>query len=123
MDQKHQVLFVGCRKPQKLIVMSAVDGNVLADFPIGAGVDATKFDGQAFASSADGTLAVIRETTGGKFEFAGTVNTPRGARTVGVDTSTHTIYLPTADFEEQKPGATGRPATKPNTFRIVVVAR
>ncbi len=123
MDQKHQVLFVGCRKPQKLIVMSAVDGKVLADFPIGAGVDATIFDGQAFASSGDGTLAVIRETTGGKFEFAGTVNTPWGARTMGIDTSTHTIYLPTAEFEEQKPGATGRPATKPNTFRIVVVAR
>src|SRR5882672_4415265 len=42
---KHR-LFVGCRKPQKMIVMSTEDGKVLADLPIGAGVDATKFDGQ-----------------------------------------------------------------------------
>ena len=60
-------LFVGCRKPQKLIVMSADDGKVMADLPIGAGVDATQFDGDIFASCRDGTLAVARETAPGKF--------------------------------------------------------
>ena len=50
-DRKTHRLFVGCRNPQKLIVMSAEDGKVLADLPIGAGVDATKFHaGHAFAS-------------------------------------------------------------------------
>jgi len=39
---------------------------------------------------------------------------------MGVDPTTHRIYLPTAEFEE-RPG--GRPAMKPNTFMIVVVAR
>src|SRR5215470_6550871 len=67
-DTKKRRLFIGCRKPQKLIVMSTDDGKVLNDFPIGAGVDATKMDnGQAFASCRDGTLAVISETTPGKF--------------------------------------------------------
>ena len=52
-------LFIGCRKPQKLIVMSTIDGKILADLPIGAGVDATKFDGnQIFASCSDGVLTV-----------------------------------------------------------------
>jgi hypothetical protein len=41
---------------------------------------------------------------------------------MGLDPTTHRIYLPTAEFEERKPGATGRPATKPGTFMIVVVA-
>ena len=37
--------------------MSTDDGKVIADLPIGAGVDATKFDGQqAFASCRDGKL-------------------------------------------------------------------
>src|ERR1700719_3134134 len=36
---KHRI-FVGCRKPQKLIVMSTDDGKVIADLPIAAGVDA-----------------------------------------------------------------------------------
>jgi DNA-binding beta-propeller fold protein YncE len=120
-DTKTHRLFIGCRKPQKMIVMSTEDGKVLSDLPIGAGVDATKFDaGQAFASCRDGSLAVASETSPGKFEIVQTVKTPTGARTMGIDPTTHTIYLPTAEFE---PATTGRPAMKPNTFMIVVVAR
>jgi DNA-binding beta-propeller fold protein YncE len=122
MDVEHHRLFVGCRKPQKLVVMSADDGKVLADLPIGAGVDATKFDGDAFASCGDGTLAVIRETTPGKFELVQTVTTPRGARTMGIDPNTHTLYLPTAEFEPLAPGQ-GRARPKPDTFMVVVVSR
>jgi hypothetical protein len=123
-DTKNHRLFIGCRKPQKLIVMSTNDGKVISDLPIGAGVDATKIDGgQAFASCRDGSLAVASETSPGKFEIVQTVKTPQGARTMGVDPTTHKIYLPTAEFEEPKPGATGRPAMKAGTFMIVVVAR
>jgi hypothetical protein len=115
-------LFIGCRKPQKLIVMSTNGGKILANLPIGAGVDATKFDnGEAFASCRDGSLVVAAEKSSGNFEIAQTVKTPLGARTMGVDSSTHTIYLPTAEFERAKPGER-RPQTKPGTFMIVVVA-
>ena len=120
---KHR-LFVGCRKPQKLIVMSTDDGKVLADLPIGAGVDATKFDGhRAFASCRDGKLNVAGENASGKFEIVQTVTTPFGAKTMDVDPENHKVYLPTFEFEEQKPGATGRPAAKPGTFMIVVVGQ
>jgi hypothetical protein len=119
-DTKNHRLFIGCRKPQKLIVMSTNDGKVISDLPIGAGVDATKFDrGQAFASCRDGSLAVAAETSPGKWEIVQTVKTPAGARTMGIDPTTQKIYLPTAEFE---PATTGRPAMKPNTFMIVVVA-
>jgi hypothetical protein len=122
-DTKTHRLFIGCRKPQKLIIMSADTGKVLSDLPIGGGVDATKSDaGQAFASCRDGSLAVARETSPDKFEIVQTVKTPVGARTMGVDSSTHKIYLPTAEFEDPKPGASGRPVMKPGTFMIVVVA-
>ena len=121
--EKHR-LFIGCRKPQKLIVMSTDDGKVLADLPISAGVDATKFDGhQAFASCRDGKLQVAGETAPGKFEIQQTVTTPVGAKTMDVDPEAHKAYLPTFEFEEQKPGATGRPTAKPGSFMIVVVAR
>ncbi|MGC1649099.1 MAG: YncE family protein [Candidatus Sulfotelmatobacter sp.] len=121
--EKHR-LFIGCRKPQKLIVMSTDDGKVLADLPITTGVDATKFDGhQAFASCRDGKLQVAGETAPGKFEIEQTVTTPVGAKTMDVDPETHKAYLPTFEFEEQKPGATGRPTAKPGSFMIVVVAR
>jgi len=120
---KHR-LFVGCRKPQKMIVMSTDDGKVLADLPIGAGVDATKFDGQqAFASCRDGKMSIVGENASGKFEVVQTVTIAVGAKTMDVDPATHKAYLPTFEFEEQKPGATGRPAAKPGSFMIVVVGR
>src|ERR1700674_3229730 len=123
-DTAKQRLFIGCRKPQKLIVMSTDDGKVLADLPIGAGVDATKFDGQqAFASCRDGKMSIVGENASGKFEIVQTVTTAVGAKTLDVDPATHKAYLPTFEFEEQKPGATGRPAAKPGTFMIVVVGR
>src|SRR6185312_6619082 len=124
MDTKNRRLFIGCRNPQKLIVMNADNGKVMADLPIGAGVDATRFDGkQAFASCRDGKLEVAGETSSGKFEIVQTVQTPAGARTMDIDTSRHKIFLPTAEFEQPKPGATGRPAAKPGTFMVVVVGR
>jgi DNA-binding beta-propeller fold protein YncE len=121
-DTRNRRLFIGCRKPQKLIVMSTADGKVVADLPIGDSVDAIKLEGgAAFASCRDGTLAVAKETSPGKWEIVQTVKTPQGARTMGVDPTTHRIYLPTAEYE-QRPGG-GRAAQKPNSFMIVVVAR
>ena len=122
-DTKKRRLFIGCRKPQKLIVMSTDDGKVLADLPIGEGVDATKIDGgQAFASCRDGSLTVASETSPGRFEIVQTAKTRPGARTMGLDPTTHRIYLPTAEVEQPKPGSGGRAANKPGSFMIVVVA-
>jgi DNA-binding beta-propeller fold protein YncE len=119
-DPERRRLFIGCRKPQKLVVMSADDGTILADLPIGPGVDATKFNGDAYASCRDGTLAVVRETAPGKIELVQTVKTKPGARTMGVDSKTGAIYLPTAEFAPPASGQ-GRPVAQPGTFMIVVV--
>ncbi len=121
MDVAKRRLFIGCRKPQKLIVMDANNGKVLAAFPIGAGVDATKFAGDIFASCGDGTLTVVGESTPGKFQVVQTVQTPRGARTMGVDPTTHTLYLPTAEMLPPAEGQS-RPRPKPDTFMVVVVS-
>lgn len=78
-DTRKGRLFIGCRKPQKMIVMSTADGKVLADLPFGESVDATKIDGdEAFASCRDGTLSVAKESTEGKFEIAEVVKTRAG---------------------------------------------
>jgi|SRR5579871_297959 len=117
-NAKHRLL-IGCRKPQKLIVMSTESGKVLADLPIGDHVDAVKIDGgQIFASCADGTLAVASETSPGKFAIVQTVKTPNGARTMGIDSTTHKIYLPTAE-----PGPAGSGSKKPGNFIIAVASQ
>jgi YVTN family beta-propeller protein len=124
LDAKRHLLFIGCRNPQKLIVMSTDTGKVVAALPIGAGVDAVKLDGdQAFASCGDGTLTVAGEKAG-EWVVEQVVKTLAGARTMGVDETTHTIYLPTAEFVPAAPGAASkRPQMKPDTFMIVEVGR
>ena len=120
MNAKSHRLFIGCRNPQKLVVMNSETGKVEASLPIGAGVDATGFhEGQAFASCRDGSLTLASEKVG-SFDVEQTVKTPDGARTMGIDTARHRIYLPTAEFE---PATTGRPKTKPGTFMIVEIDR
>ncbi len=118
MDPATHRLFIGCRNPQMLVVMNAETGAIESSLPIGAGVDATRFDaGEAFASAGDGTLTVASEK-GGKWAVEQTVTTLKGARTMGLDATTHRIYLPTAELEPQ---ATGRPKLKPGTFMVVEV--
>ena len=120
-DPASHRLFIGCRKPQDLVVISTESGKVEAALPIGAGVDATAFSaGEVFASAGDGTLTVAAEKSG-KFEVVQTVKTPAGARTMGLDAETHRLYLPTAELEPATNG--GRPKPRPGTFMIVVVAQ
>ena len=119
-DVKGHHLFVGCRNPQKLIVMNTTNGVVEASLPIGAGVDATGFNqGAAFASCRDGSLTVASDKSS-KWDVDQVVKTADGARTMGVDPHDNRIYLPTAELE---PSTTGRPRPKPGTFMIVEVGR
>jgi len=121
-DPRHHRLFIGCRNPKMLVVMNTDTGAVEGAVPIGAGVDADRFDeGLAFAScGGDGTLVVAAET-GSKWSAAQTLKTAAGARTMGLDRLTHRIYLATAELE---PAAAGqRPRPKPGTFMILEVGR
>ena len=122
MDPSGKHLFVGCRRPQDLVVMDTADGKIEATLPIGAGVDATAATAtEAFASAGDGNLTVATGN-GGAWTVAETVKTPVSARTMGLDPATHRIYLAAAETE---PGAApgSRPKIKPDTFMIVVVGQ
>ena len=115
MDAKTHRLFIGCRNPQKMIVMNTESGKIEATLPIGMGNDAAGFDrGLAFASCGDGTLTVISKK-GNSFEVEQTVKTAAGARTMGVDRSTQQIFLPTAEMLPAAPGR--RPQPKPAPLR------
>lgn len=123
LNKKTHRLFIGCRKPAKMIVMNADTGKVEADLPIGEGVDATKTDGgQAFASCRDGSLTVVGEKDG-KYVVEETVKTALGARTMGVDKERHIIYLATAEYENPSDTTNRRPTMKSDSFMIVEVSR
>jgi hypothetical protein len=121
-DPINHRLFIGCRKPSKLIVMNSEDGKVLADLPLGMGTDSIQFDGDIFAGSRDGTLAIIRETFPGKFEIVQSLATKQGAKTSALDPLTHTLYLPAAEAGSETPGES-RPPIKTGSFQILVVGK
>jgi len=129
MDQKNHRLFSVCAN-QKMIVLNADTGKVLATLAIGKGADAAVFDGSAslaFSSNGgEGTMTVVREGTPDTFTVVATVPTQVSARTMALDAGSHMIYLAAALFAAQPagapaaPGVHRRPALEANTFVILV---
>jgi DNA-binding beta-propeller fold protein YncE len=121
-DLAHHRIFIGCDNKLMLMIDSTT-GKVLGQVPIGEGVDANRYDAGtmlAFSSNGEGTVTIAHEDSPEKLSVVQTLTTTRGARTMALDTSTHTIYLAAADYEPQAPGAAGRPKAKPGSFRILV---
>jgi DNA-binding beta-propeller fold protein YncE len=123
-DPARHRLYVGCRN-QKLVVMDAISGKVLADLAIGPGVDATAFhDGLAFASCGDSTMTVVKETQPGTFTAVQTVTTAPGARTMAINPVTGAIFMPSADFAPAPADQPRqRPKMLPGTFKVIVVTK
>jgi YVTN family beta-propeller protein len=127
-DRETNRLFVGCGGNQTLIVMNSTNGNIVAKFPIGD-CDGTAFDPElklAYTSNGEGSISVIRELSADKFEFVENIPTEPGARTIGIDTTTHKLYLPTAQMKPVAPTAENahpRPQQIPGTFHVLVVGK
>ncbi|HEY1629066.1 MAG TPA: hypothetical protein VGF52_04350, partial [Tepidisphaeraceae bacterium] len=123
-DPARRRLFIGCRGNRVLIIMNCDTGKILATLPIGQHCDGCAFDpasGDIFASCGDGTLAIIHETAPDKFAVVQTLQTKPGARTMCLDTKSHQIYLPTAEFDPAPDG--GHATIKPDSFQILVVGK
>jgi YVTN family beta-propeller protein len=121
-DLQHHRLFLGCGDNKMMVMMDSSNGKVLANVPIGAGVDANCFDPAtqlAFASCGDGTVTIAHEDSPDKLAIVQTLATERGAKTMILDPTTHKIYLGAAKFEPAS-GSQKRPAVLPNSFRILV---
>ena len=124
MDTKNRRLFAVC-DDDKMAVVNADTGKVLAAPGIGAGPDATAYDpntGLAFsANGKDGTLSVIARSGIENYAVQQTVATQSGARTMTLDPKTHRIYLVTATTAPAAPGTQpGRRSYMPGTFTLLV---
>ena len=127
MDTKHRRLFSAGRNPQMLVAMDADSGKIIRSFPISAGVDAAAYEpetGMIFCSTREGMIHVFHEDSPAKFSEVETVKTEFGAKTMGLDTKTHNIFVDTADFRLPATSAASRPgAAVPGTFRVLVYGR
>ena len=113
-----------------MIVLNADNGHVVSSIPIGEGTDGAGFDPGtqlAFSSNGEGTLTIVQEESADKFSLIEDVPTQRGARTMAIDSKTHTIFLATAQFgpapEPTPERPHPRPSIIPDTFVILVFGK
>ena len=123
-DLKTKRLFTGCDK--LLVVIDVTNGKIVDKLPIGNGCDGVAFDKKSkriFTSNGEGTMTVIEEKSANSFSVLANIPTKKGARTICLDESTHTIYLPTADFEpkanDENPKA--RPKMIAGSFQVLTI--
>lgn len=122
-DAKTKRLFAGCDK--ELVVVNAENGKIISRLPIGDGCDGVAFDPEKktiYTANGEGTMSIINELTADVFQSMGNISTKKGARTIALDTKTHRLYLPTAEFEPQSAEAKGRPKMIPGTFQVLVLS-
>ena len=123
-DTKNHRLFIGAHN-SKMLMMDSTNGKVVADVPIGAGVDATWFDpgtGYAFSSCSTGTVTIAHMESPDKLTVVQTLETARGARTMALDTATHRIYVAAAKYQDPPAGspATARPTIIPGSMHLLI---
>src|SRR6185312_13065956 len=128
-DASSRRLFSVCRN-QKMMVVDADSGKIVAIVPIGNGADAASFDAEkklVFSPNGrDGTLTVIREDSPDMYSVLETVPTEKSARTMALDVKTHNLFFSSAQFgpaptptvENPRPW----PKIVPGTFHVLVVS-
>jgi DNA-binding beta-propeller fold protein YncE len=141
LDAKNSILFAACRDNKNMIILSATDGHIITDLPIGNGSDGATFNPatmEVFSSQGDGTLTVIKEKSPTSFSVEQTVATPARAKVLTLDTKTNNILTITAEYgpvpaapaqaAPLPPGApawmrTPRPPMIPGSFQILVIGK
>jgi hypothetical protein len=121
LDAKNNILFATCREKNNMIILSATDGHILTDLPIGNGSDGATFNPstmEAFSSQGDGTLTVVKEDSPTSFSVEQTVATPARAKVLTLDTQTNQILTITAEYgpvpaAPAQAAATAQPASNP----------
>lgn len=128
-DPVHHRIFSGCGN-RIMTVLDLETGKVIGQVPIGDGCDGVGYDaetGLIFCANGEGTLTVVKESSPGNFEVAETVTTRQGARTLTVDTDTHTVYLPVGQFGPPRgPGSavsTAQAGKDEDQFVVMAVSR
>jgi DNA-binding beta-propeller fold protein YncE len=141
LDVKNSILFATCREKNNMIILSAADGHIVTDLPIGVGSDGATFNPatmEAFSSQGDGTLTVVKEDSPTSFSVEQTVPTPARAKTLTLDAKTNQIYTITAEYgptpapapnaAPPPPGVPAfmrgpRPPMIPGSFQILVIGK
>jgi len=96
LDETHRRLFVGCRKPAKLLVLDADSGVTVAAVDCVGDADDLFYDAstkRVYVTGGDGAISVIEQVDGDHYRPAGGVKTAPGARTSLFVPELHRLYV------------------------------
>lgn len=127
LDKANHRLFSGCRS-KNLMVLNSDTGAIVANLPIGGGVDAIALDlehKRAYVGCGQGVVTVVSWTDADHYQIDATIPTQVGAKTLAFDPKKERLYLSVAQFEPA-PTPTGRMSAPkapvlPGTFGLLVI--
>lgn len=124
-DAAHHRLFSVCDN-NKMAVLDATNGHLVATLPIGDGPDAVVFDAAAataYSSNGEsGTITAVHEIDPDHFAVSATITTQPSARTLALDPQKHRLYLSAAQLGKDKQ-PNGHPSIVPDSFTILTVGQ
>ncbi len=140
LDAKNQVLFAACGRsgnppaqpPQPtMVILSAVDGKILANLPLAGGSDGAAFNPstmEAFSTHGNGTMTIVREKSPVSFEVEQNLQTMNGARTVTFDSKTGHLFTMSQERGPAPPpppggGRGGQGTPVPGSFTILMIGQ
>jgi YVTN family beta-propeller protein len=127
LDAAHHRSFSVCANAV-MTILNTQTGKGVATLPIGKGVDGADFDVEsqnAFSANGEGTLTIVHEADPDHFAVTQTLPTAQGARTVAIDTKTHAVFLPSANFGAASRSlldAHPKPPILPGSFFVLAIA-
>lgn len=120
LDMDDKRAFTVCRENKGMSVVDIELGKVITTVPIGAGVDAVKYDTDnklIFCSNGDGTATIIKQNSADDYKIVQTLQTTYRAKTMAFDKQTGNIYFSAPKF------VTGTRDIIPNTFAVMIFKR
>jgi hypothetical protein len=89
-------LFIGCRRPSRLLVLDTADGHVVASEPCAGDTDDVFYDvarGRIYLSGGEGRIDVLAQDDADHYRKVGSESTASGARTMFYAPSIDRIFL------------------------------
>jgi YVTN family beta-propeller protein len=96
LDEANHRLFVGCRKPAKVVTIDVESGKTVAAVDTVGDTDDLFYDAtnrRLYVSGGEGRVAVIEQTAADHYRNAGSARTAAGARTSLFDQASRVLYV------------------------------
>ncbi len=105
LDEANHRLFVGCRKPPRLVILDTEVGKPVADLAISGDTDDLFHDvkrKRIYVSCGEGFIDVVEQSSAGKYQRVAKIPTAPGARTSFFSADLDRYYLAVPERGTQK---------------------